>query len=85
MTGSIASADAPCVVTAYFCPQLVKGRERHEYAVTVTAKGGEGRTFTLPLAPHFTSFHWIGIHSCGDRGRYFIDDFKIVDRNLPVQ
>ena len=47
----------------------------------VPLKGGERQTFTLPLAPKFRAFHWLGIHSCGDRGRYYIDDFRIVDRD----
>ena len=61
--------------------RLGKGRERHEYTVAVTPKDGERQTFTLPLGPKFRAFHWIGIHSCGDRGRYYIDDFRIVDRD----
>ena len=60
--------------------QLGKGRERHEYSVAVTPKGGEGKTFTIPLSPKFKSFYWVGIHSCGNGGRYWIDDFKINGR-----
>ena len=47
--------------------------------MTVTPKGGESRSFTLPFAKRFISFTWIGIHSCGANGRYYIDDFRIVD------
>jgi hypothetical protein len=57
--------------------QLGKGRTSHEYTVAVTPSGGERRTFTLPLPKKFTAFYWIGIHSCGNKGKYYIDDFKI--------
>ena len=59
--------------------QLGKGRERHEYSVAVTPKDGERQTFTISLSPKFRAFYWIGIHSCGSSGRYWIDDFKIID------
>lgn len=57
--------------------QLGKGRTLHEYTVAVTPSGGERRTFTLPLPKKFTAFYWIGIHSCGNKGRYYVDDFKV--------
>ena len=66
------SSQAPAYVTG-------NGKERtsNEYVVAVTPSGGERRTFTLPLPKSFTAFRWIGIHSCGSKGRYYIDDFKI--------
>ena len=57
--------------------QLGKERKLHEYTVAVTPSGGERRTFTLPLPESFRSFYWIGIHSCGAKGRYYIDDFAL--------
>ena len=60
------------------CFELGPGRKRHSYSVSVSAPGGASSKFAgIPLPADWRSFHWIGIHSCGSSGRYYLDDFKI--------
>jgi hypothetical protein len=49
--------------------------------LTVTDEKGSDRRFTVPIPRRFTFFNWIGIHSCGVAGRYYIDDFSIVEED----
>ena len=63
------------------CFELGPGRKRHSYSVSVSAPDGASSRFGgIPLPADWRSFHWIGIHSCGSSGRYYLDDFKIIDR-----
>ena len=56
---------------------LVMGKERKEHACVVTVSPPEGppRDFSVPLPPKMLAIHWMGIHSCGAKGRYYLDDF----------
>ena len=56
---------------------LVMGKERKEHVCVVTVSPPEGpsRDFSVPLPPKMLAIHWIGIHSCGAKGRYYLDDF----------
>ena len=68
---------------------LVMGKERKEHVCVVTVSPPEGpsRDFSVPLPPKMQAVHWIGIHSCGTKGRYYLDDFILVqddDENTPL-
>ncbi len=59
---------------------FMMGKERKEHAcvVTVTPPEGPARDFSVPLPPKMLVVNWIGIHSCGTKGRYYLDDFIFV-------
>jgi hypothetical protein len=46
--------------------------------LVVLPQNGQRRSFDVKLPRRFTSFGWIGLHSCGDRGRYHLDEFRLV-------
>jgi hypothetical protein len=48
--------------------------------LVVVSEKGDKKSFDVKLPRRFMSFGWIGLHSCGDKGRYYIDEFKLVQK-----
>ena len=82
--GMLTSADGPLMKieegkwhTIAISLALGKGREKHVCTVTVKPHGADSRAFQVPFPPTLLALHWIGIHSCGAKGRYYLDDFVV--------
>ena len=46
--------------------------------LVVMSKNGSKENFNVKLPRRFKSFGWIGVHSCGNKGRYCLDEFRLV-------
>ena len=82
--GMLTSADGPLMKieegkwhTIAISLALGKGREKHVCTVTVKPHGADSRAFQVPFPPTLLALHWIGIYSCGAKGRYYLDDFVV--------
>ena len=60
---------------------LTMGKDRTDDVCTVTVapQGGAAREFSVPVPRKMHRLQWIGVHSCGAKGRYYIDDIAITE------
>ena len=60
---------------------LTMGKDRTDDVCTVTVAPQDAavREFSVPVPRKMHKLQWIGVHSCGAKGRYYIDDIAITE------